>query len=103
MTIDVAIPSGAAGFAEDKDAARSLRLRKLLPALERGDDVRLDFAQVKYATQSYIHSLIGEALQRYGESALDRFEFKNCSPSVRSVIELVVDYSLGGFPDQEAV
>lgn len=103
MMIDVQVPAGSEGFAEDKDAARSIRLSKILPALEKGQCVRLDFARVNYATQSYVHSLIGEALQRHGDRTLDQIEFRNCSASVRSVIELVVDYSLGGFPGQEAV
>lgn len=100
MISKIQIPSGSNGFAEDKEEARKLRIGRLLPALERGDSVSLDFAKVKYATQSYIHALVGEALQKFGDQVLDRLEFKNCSASVRSVVELVVDYSLAGFPDQ---
>jgi STAS-like domain of unknown function (DUF4325) len=103
MITRIHIPPGANGFAEDKDEARNLRLSKLLPALERDEKVALDFSKVNYATQSYIHALIGEALQKFGDKLLDRVEFKNCSTSVRSVIELVVDYSLAGFPDQQAI
>ncbi|MFP3940249.1 MAG: STAS-like domain-containing protein [Acidobacteriota bacterium] len=99
----IQIPAGSSGFAEDKDTARQIRIRQLLPALESGEDLVLDFASVNYATQSYVHALIGEVLRRFGEDVLDRIEFKSCTPSLRSVIELVVDYSLGGFPDQEAV
>lgn len=102
MSTRIQIPSGANGFAEDKDEARNLRLSTLLPKLERGESIVLDFSKVNYATQSYIHALIGEALQKYGDKILDQIEFKNCSTSVRSVIELVVDYSLAGFPDKQA-
>jgi hypothetical protein len=98
MITEIQLHSGVAGFAEDKDEARKLRLESLLPALERGEKVVLDFAKVRYATQSFIHALLGEALQKYGEELLDRVEFKSCSPQLQSVIELVVDYSLGGFP-----
>lgn len=100
MKTRIQIPSGANGFAEDKEEARNLRTSRILPAIEKGDNVLLDFAEVNYATQSYIHALVGEALQRYGDPVLDKLEFKNCSPSVRGVIELVVDYSLTGFPDR---
>lgn len=102
MTTKILIPSGANGFAEDKEEARELRLRRLLPALERGEGVALDFSKVNYATQSYIHALVGEALQKFGDKVLDKLEFKNCSASVRSVVELVVDYSLSGFSDKNA-
>jgi len=91
------LASGVSGFAEDKDQAKELRTSRLLPALARNESVVLDFANVRYATQSFIHALIGEALQKYGDKALDMLEFKHCSSQVRSVIELVVDYSLEGF------
>jgi hypothetical protein len=99
MSETLLLEAGVNGFAEDKDQARELRTSKLLPALSRGEDIVLDFADVRYATQSFIHALIGEVLQKYGDRALQMLEFKHCSPQVRSVIELVVDYSLGGFAE----
>lgn len=98
MTTRIELDSGVKGFAEDKDYASQLRKDILLPALDRGEDVIIDFAAVRYATQSFVHALIGEALNKYREGFLDKVEFKNCSPQLQSVIELVVDYSLGGFP-----
>jgi|ERR1044071_2046494 len=100
MSERLVLEAGVNGFAEDKDQAREIRTLKLLPALSRGERVVLDFVDVQYATQSFIHALIGEALQKYGDKALQMLEFKHCSPQVRSVIELVVDYSLGGFADK---
>ena len=91
---------GIGGFAEDKDQARTIRINILLPALERGENIELDFHNVKYATQSFIHALLGEALYKYRDELLDKVEFKNCTPQLQSVIELVVDYSLGGFPTE---
>lgn len=98
MITEIVLNPGVKGFAENKDEAGSLRREILLPALDRGDEVLIDFAAIRYATQSFVHALIGEALNKYGEEFLDRVEFKNCSPQLQSVIELVVDYSLGGFP-----
>jgi hypothetical protein len=98
----VKIVPGPGGFAEDKDEARRIRKEEILPSLEQNRTLVLDFSDVNYATQSYIHALIGEAFQRYGERLLGHVEFKNCSASLRSVIELVVDYSLGGFPKTQA-
>jgi hypothetical protein len=98
MTTRIRLTGSQSGFAEDKAAAKELRIQKILPALERNEDVVLDFGQITYATQSYIHALIGEALKRFRDEALERLEFKNCSPQLQSLIELVVDYSLGGFP-----
>lgn len=103
MKTSIVLASGANRFAEDKEDARHIRLKQIMPALERGENVVLDFRKVSYATQSYVHALIGEALQKHGESGLELLEFKNCSVALKSVIELVVDYTLGGFPDQKSV
>ena len=103
MTETIKLESGVEGFAEDKDQAIALRLSKVLPALDRGDSLIFDFSEVRYATQSYVHALIGEALQKFGEPLLERVEFKGCSPQLQSLIELVVDYSLGGFPEAKAL
>lgn len=96
---EIVLESGANGFAENKDAAREIRLSRVLPALQEGERVVIDFGAIRYATQSFVHALIGEALQQYGEAVLETLEFRRCSPQVKSVIELVVDYSLGGFAE----
>lgn len=100
MSTTISIEASTSGFAEDKEAAKQLRLNKILPALESDESVILDFGSVKYATQSFIHALIGEPLRRYQQKALDHLEFKNCSPQLKSLVELVVDYSLGGFAEE---
>jgi hypothetical protein len=98
MKTRIQLTAGIGGFAEDKDYARELRKKNILPSLDKGERISLDFRLVKYATQSFIHALIGEALKKHGEEVLDRIEFQQCTPQIQSVIELVVDYSLGGFP-----
>jgi hypothetical protein len=101
MNTEIVVESGANGFAENKDEARAVRLSRVLPTITSGNVAVLDFRAVRYATQSYVHALIGEALQKYGDRALEHIEFRNCSPQVKSVIELVVDYSLGGFAEKQ--
>jgi hypothetical protein len=88
---------GVGGFAEDKDEAKKLRVEIILPALQADESVVLDFADVRYSTQSFVHALIGEVLQRYREPVLEKLEFRACAPQVKSLVQLVVDYSLGGF------
>jgi hypothetical protein len=100
--IEIEIPSGVAGFVEDKDLAKSLRTEKIIPALVNGETVVLDFSNVKYATQSFIHALVGEALKRFGRDALERIEFRKCSQQLKSVIELVVAYSFTSFIDRSS-
>ena len=85
-------------FVENKEEAQRWRQQEILPALANGEHIVLDFQHVQYATQSFMHALISEPLKRYKEGALDLIEFRNCSPALRTVVEWVVDYSLGGFP-----
>jgi len=100
--IEIKVPPGIEGFVEDKDLARNLRNEKIIPALNAGERVVIDFSDVKYATQSFVHALVGEALRRFGEEALNDIEFRNCSQQLKSVIELVVDYSFTSFLGEEA-
>ncbi len=84
---------GSAGsFAENKDVARNIRNSKIVPALERGESVTLDFSEVDSATQSFIHALISELIRKYGIEVLDRMVFLNCNETVRKIITIVTDY-----------
>lgn len=79
-------------FAENKDLARHLREKEILPALGRGENLILDFTGIVGATQSFIHALISETFRKYGNEVLDRIEFKNCGETVRKVITIVTEY-----------
>jgi len=81
-------------FAEDKDVAGILRQQTILPALETGEKIQIDFEGISLATQSFIHALIAEALRRHGESALDLIDFMHCNKVVRGIVETVVQYVL---------
>jgi hypothetical protein len=80
-------------FAGDKDAAADIRENELKPALRGGDSVELDFDGVELATQSFIHALISELVRSQDVDALEVITFLNCTPSVRELIEIVVEYS----------
>ena len=79
-------------FAENKDLARELRLNKIIPALEKDDEVTLDFKGITAATQSFIHALISDIIRKQGIESLDKIYFKNCNETVRKIINIVVDY-----------
>lgn len=79
-------------FAGDKDEARRIRLQMIVPALEKGEDVTLNFNGIDSATQSFIHALISEIIRKYGANILDRIYFKNCGQTVQKMVELVTNY-----------
>lgn len=83
-------------FAENKDIARKIRLEEILPALEGGEDVVLDFSGVDAATQSFMHALISDLMRKRGAGVLDRLEFKSCNETVRKIVSIVVDYMQEG-------
>jgi len=79
-------------FAENKDVAREIRTKKILPLLAKGRELTLDFSEVTGATQSFIHALISDAIRQYDDKALDLITFKNCSPIVKEIISTVTEY-----------
>ena len=79
-------------FAENKDIASDIRLKKLIPALEGGKKIVLDFENVEGATQSFIHALISDLIRKYGNEVLDEIQFKSCNDTVKAIISIVVDY-----------
>jgi STAS-like domain of unknown function (DUF4325) len=97
MSVEVQVNPGANGFAEDKDSAKELRKTVIMPSLVANKTVILNFSGVTSSTQSFVHALIAEPLQKMGEDVLDRLEFRSCAPQIKNLVELVVDYSLGGF------
>ncbi len=80
-------------FAENKDAARALRVEEIEPALAVGEDVSIDFDRVELATQSFVHALVSAVIRSFGPDVLDRLIFSNCSETVKRVVEIVVEYS----------
>lgn len=88
----ISISESAGSFAENKDVARDLRLTKLLPALEQGSEVVLDFEGVSGVTQSFVHALISDLFRKYGDKTLDLIRFKNCNETVRQIITIVTEY-----------
>lgn len=79
-------------FAENKDEARNIRRDIIIPALEKGEEVILDFEKIEAATQSFIHALISDLLRKYGSDILDEVIFKNCNETVQKIIGIVVEY-----------
>jgi len=83
-------------FAENKDAARDIRTKKILPLLEKGDEVAVDFKNIDAATQSFIHALISDLFRKFGSDVLERLYFKNCNEVVKKMIGIVCDYMQEG-------
>ena len=94
IRIDIFEKTGS--FAENKDVARDVRVQTLMPALERGETVVLNFDRVTNTTQSFIHALISDALRQYGNDALEKITFHKCNDTIQQLVKIVVDYMQEG-------
>jgi len=71
-TRSISIFDMSGAFAENKDVARSIRLNEIIPALEKKEDVVLDFEKVEVVTQGFIHVLISNVLRKFGPGEAHR-------------------------------
>ncbi len=94
--IEIHVLEKSGKFAENKDVSREIRIREIWPALERNEEVVLNFEGVEAATQSFIHALISDILRKQGDRALERMSFKSCNETVRKIIGIVVTYMQEG-------
>lgn len=90
--LHIKIREVAGEFAEDKDAARNIRLNQIEPSLNRKEEVVLDFEGVEGATQSFIHALISDLIRKHGSDVLDVLVFKHCNETIRKIISIVTEY-----------
>ena len=96
----VNIFSLAGGFAENKDTARDIRVNQIFPALDKHEQIALNFDQVSSTTQSFIHALISDAIRKYGSDSLDRIIFKSCNKNIQQIIKIVVEYMQEGIESE---
>lgn len=90
--MNINIKEVADSFAQDKDIAQQLRQERILPTLEKGEALTLDFTGVEGTTQSFVHALISDLFRQHGPNVLDHLTFKGCNPTVQKIIEMVVAY-----------
>ncbi len=94
--MEIIIFKKTGNFAENKDVARDLREQVILPHLEKGEEITLNFEGVSSATQSFIHALISDVIRKHGESVFDKVIFKSCNAKVKKLIQIVADYMQAG-------
>ena len=90
--MEIKLYSFVGTFAENKDTAKDIRINKIIPSLENGEEVTIDFDKIKSATQSFVHALISDVIRKNGIKILDRLYFKNCNDTIKKIIEIVIEY-----------
>lgn len=82
-------------FEEDVERAAAIRDQDILPSMKAGTMVVLDFAGVKFATQSFIHALMYKVI-RDGQQLGSTLSIANCTRSTREAVMAVAAYAKVG-------
>lgn len=90
--MEIKIYNIVGNFAENKDLAKEIRIKQIIPNLENGEKIILNFVRVESATQSFIHALISDVIRKKGTEVLDDISFKDCNTTLKKIIGIVVDY-----------
>lgn len=77
--------------AEDKEMAGKVRDRYILPNLDNGKVITIDFDGVKKAPHSVLGALLATPIERIGITAYKRLRFVNCRPEIRETIDFVLN------------
>jgi hypothetical protein len=67
-------------FAEDKESALKYRDRYLIPAVENGKSLVIDFEHVKSAPHSFLSGLLATPINRLGLQAYKKIKIVNAAP-----------------------
>lgn len=81
-----------ADFEEDVEKAARVRDTVILPSIDAGKMVVLDFAGVKFATQSFVHALLYKVI-RDGQQIGSTLSVANCTSSTREAVMAVAAYA----------
>lgn len=77
--------------AEDKEAAIAHRKRYLIPAIEEGRAILVDFKNVENAPHSFLSALLATPIKRLGMEAYKKIKIINASPEIRETIDFILD------------
>jgi hypothetical protein len=81
-----------AEFEENVEAASRVRDSVVLPSINSGKMVVLDFAGVRFATQSFVHALMYKVI-RDGQQIGATLSIANCTNSTREAVIAVAAYA----------
>lgn len=79
-------------FAGNKDLAKEIRTKEIIPALNKGKEIILNFKGIESTTQSFIHALISDVIRKEGIGILKKISFKNCNSIIKKIIRIVTEY-----------
>lgn len=81
------------GTAEDKHKAIMIRDSELLPAMEAGKSIIMDFENVRTSPHSFLNALLSSLIYSAGIRAYKRIKIINATSEIRGTIDFIFDES----------
>jgi hypothetical protein len=78
-------------YPEDKVEAIKFRDKHLIPAVEAGKRVTLDFADVKSVPHSFLNALLATPIKKLGMQSYKTFRVVNATSDIRETIDFILD------------
>jgi len=78
-------------YAEDKTAAIRYRDTKLIPEINAGRGLKLDFDEVKSAPHSFLSALLATPIKILGMPAYKKIKIHNADPEIRETVDFILD------------
>lgn len=88
-------------YAENKEGAIRIRDTKLLPALDAGKSVLLDFANVVSAPHSFLSALLATPARVLGMDTYKKIKITNAVPEIRETIDYIFDENTTGVDGEQ--
>lgn len=88
--VTIALADRPDTFLVGSDAALEIRRKELEPAILKGDNVVIDFRDVRGTSQSWMNVFIMGTLLDCGMESLRLIEFKNCNKLVKELVTFSV-------------
>jgi STAS-like domain of unknown function (DUF4325) len=78
-------------YAEDKDLAKKIRDKYLLPALAENKSLTIDFEDIVSAPHSLLNAMLATPIERLGLSAYKKIKIINAAPEIRETLDFIFD------------
>lgn len=78
-------------YPEDKSAAIQFRDRSLIPAIEEGKKLLLDFDGVNSSPHSFLNALLATPIKRMGILSYKRIKVVNAKSDIRETIDFILE------------
>ena len=82
-------------YAEDKEAAIKHRDTKLIPAVNEGKTIVIDFDNVSTAPHSLLSALVATPVKILGMAAYKKIRIVNANPEIRETLDFIFDENTG--------